>query len=286
MHARDSLEVAALVVLHGPALISSQTRISPTAIEQYWTASKSRLDRWAGALKSFGSSEASDGRSDDERWNHLRPVLEEILIAEILTRVWTALLSAHDRRHQLSNTEPIGRSVMLGHLEARQRVLGLLVSSVEVNTRHGLVVERLRRQAERWTDLLLGHLLTLEDVGEFAIDADRAREFSEDLRHQARQGNAQSGWALTLVSLRGAFRQGLSGGSPNPDLNSRIASSVLACFPSELFDSTGVFQSLWLLRLTSYANDAQGMIQELLCSDDSADRTCRPNRRNLRWFSE
>ena len=52
--------------------------------------------------------------------------------------------------------------------------------------------------------------------------------------------------------------------SPNADLNARIATAILSCFPAELFDSTGQFRSLWLLRLFNATSDAQGMIAELL----------------------
>ena len=43
-----------------------------------------------------------------------------------------------------------------------------------------------------------------------------------------------------------------------------IAASILACFPGDLFDSTGQFQSLWLIRLNNSAADAQVMLDELL----------------------
>ena len=66
------------------------------------------------------------------------------------------------------------------------------------------------------------------------------------------------------ASLRAAFRTGLSPLSPNAGLNTRIANSILSCFPSEAFDSTGLLRSPWLMRLTDVADDTQGMIAELL----------------------
>ena len=55
--------------------------------------------------------------------------------------------------------------------------------------------------------------------------------------------------------------------SPNGALNARIAAAVLSCFGAELFDSTGVFRSLWMLRLTNATADAEGMLEELLARD-------------------
>ena len=73
-----------------------------------------------------------------------------------------------------------------------------------------------------------------------------------------------------LSSLRAAFRQGLTAESPNGDLNARIAAAILSCFPPELFDSTGQFRSLWLLRLANATADAQGMIAELLSPEPAS----------------
>ena len=77
--------------------------------------------------------------------------------------------------------------------------------------------------------------------------------------------------------------------SPNADLNARIASSILSCFQPELFDSTGLFCSMWLMRLVNAANDAQGMLDELLCTektlptaqDSPVDRTYLRSRKRF-----
>ncbi|HEY8368605.1 MAG TPA: hypothetical protein VIM86_04745, partial [Thermodesulfobacteriota bacterium] len=52
--------------------------------------------------------------------------------------------------------------------------------------------------------------------------------------------------------------------SPNADLNERIAAGILACFPPELFDSTGLFHSLWMVRLRYATEEAEGMLEELI----------------------
>ena len=101
-------------------------------------------------------------------------------------------------------------------------------------------LNHLRRRAERWTDLLVGHLARYGDVAEFAIDADRAVEFSRDLEFQTDQEGGRQAWPLLQASLRAAFQRGLAPVSPNEDLNAQIASAILSCFPADLFDSTGL----------------------------------------------
>ena len=182
----------------------------------------------------------------------------------MLTRVWTAVLCGCDRRRGSLEAEPVARSVLIGHLEARHRALTFLVQGPNVDMEAAVRLNQIRRRVERWTDVLIGRLAGGDDFGEFAFDAERARDFGRDLHFQSRRPGGRHVWAMTLTSLRTAFCRCLAPASPNGDLNRRIASSVLACFPAEVFDSTGQFRSLWLQRLWNAASDAQGMIAELL----------------------
>ena len=270
MHARELVELAALLSAHGPALIQSSRRIPAGSIEQYWTASKIREDRWARSLRDFADRSDLDARHYRTRWPALRSVLEEILTAEVLTRVWTAVLCAHDRRRGTDEVEPVARSVMSGHMEARHRVLSLMVHGRGIDAEAALKLNRLRRRAERWTDLLVGHLAVMHDVSEFAVDPRRAEDFAADLHCSSSLQGGRHAWPLVMASLRAAFQRGLSPDSPNADLNARIAAAILSCYPPELFDSTGFLRSLWMTRLTNITEDTQEMIEELLALERPA----------------
>jgi hypothetical protein len=267
MHARELIELAALISAHGPALVHSDVQIPARGIEQYWTNSKIRLDHWARSLKAFTRQAEPGVRRTEQEWLEIRGALEEILTGEILTRVWTAVLCAYDRTRGTDEAESVARSVLLGHIEARHRVLMLMTHGRRIEPRAVVKLNRLRRHCERWTDLLVGRLGDLPDVAEFAVDAKRAQDFAEDVT--ARRGFEPSrlAWPLLLVSLRTGFQRELGAVSPNADVNARIASAILACFPSQMFDSTGLFGSLWLMRITSAAEEAQTMIEELLAPE-------------------
>lgn len=265
MHTYELLELAALVSVHGPVLVRNSPPISPKSVERYWIASKSRLDRWGRTLKAL--STANDARqpgSPDAVSLSVRGVLEEILTGEVLTRLWTAAMCAYDRRRGTDVAEPVVRSVLIGHLEARHRVLTLLVRGPVVGAEQAVRLNQLRRRTERWTDMLLASLAEWCDVGEFAFDPERTKDFAEDLSFQASMKGGQHAWPLVIASLRAAFRQGLCPTCPNFDLNAQIGESVLSAFSADLFDSTGLVQSLWMARLSSITNDAQGMVAELL----------------------
>jgi hypothetical protein len=282
MHVRELVEVAGIVALNGPLIVRRAGSLSPVHLEQYWAASKCRFEDWHRRLKCptpFGaerSSEEVDNRVE------LRAALDEIFVSEMLTRVWSAVLVGHDRRWQTSVDEPVAHSVLISHMEARHRALSLLLDSQSFSIREALSINRLRRRVERWTDVLIGGLLAECDAREFAVDADRAIDFAADLDRRRTAPGGRQAWRMTLVSLRNAFQKGLHPIAANPDANARITASILGCIGDDLFDSTGLLQSLWMIRLSAVASDAQGLIEELLAPEAwlaPAGRFAPPRRR-------
>lgn len=205
-----------------------------------------------------GSSQATAARIQ------ATAMLEEIFLGEVLTRVWTAVLVAHAERQQFEDGETIGRNIFLGHQEARNRALRLLVEAPGINPHEAVALNRTRRKAERWSDLLVGHLATSAEVCQFAVSPDRARDFATDLLAQGYPGrHAAEIWKWTLAGLRIAFRQNVGGSTSNGELNAQVAAGVLGCFSAETFDSIGLFQSLWMARLKSTAADAEVRLNQL-----------------------
>ena len=116
--------------------------------------------------------------------------------------------------------------------------------------------------------MLVGYLAGLHDISEFAIDPERAEDFAEDLSYRNQLLGGRHAWPLIQASLRANFSKGLASDSPNGDLNQKIATSILSCFPPEVFDGTGLFRSIWMTRLSSVTGDAQGMIDQLIRSSE------------------
>lgn len=258
-------------------------------LEAYWSASKSRIDRWGRTLKRY--KETADSADENRRralWQRTRVVIEEVLSGEVLTRVWTAVLCAHDRRRDTELAGPIAKSVMNGHLETRHRALNLLAHEPSIEVREAAAVNRYRRRVERWTDLLIAHLIAAHDVSEFAPNPERARDFAEDIRHKADAQSGISVWPVTLASLRAAFRDICSSASPNADLNARIASAIVGCFPADVFETTGIFRSLWLTRLMCATDEAQVLIDKLFDAEGGISEAAYADRQaaqdqTVRW---
>lgn len=267
MHARELVEFAALLASNGPAIIGHATRLSDSGLEQYWSASRSRQECWGRSLKTF-SYELQYAQSKDmvTRWAEIRDVLEEILTTEVLTRIWGAVCCGYEQRRGLDEASPIVRNVLAGHLEARHRALNLMVYGHGLRVEEAVSLNRMRRRNERWNDMLLGYLPESTEAAEFAFSPARVKEFAADARDSIQPETA---WSLLLTSLRIAYQRQTCATSPNEGLNRRVAAAVLACLPSELFESTGTLKSLWLLRMQHAANDTQGMIEQLLALENT-----------------
>ncbi len=220
MHARELIELAGLVSAHGPLLMEGRQQLPAECLEQYWTSSKVRLDRWTRTLREFAGQ--TDARRRRAQWPVARATLEEIFAAEVLTRVWTAVLCGYDRRRGSDDAEPLARSVLSGHVEARHRALLVLASGPGIDAAAAAQLNRLRRRAERWTDLLVGQLAGAFELAEFAANPERARDFAADLSGGSPRPAASPGRCCRLrcrrrsgaCSLRSAPMRTSTPGSP------------------------------------------------------------------------
>jgi len=265
MNPSQIIELAGIVATQGPLVVTSVPRLSTSALTQYWSVSKCRIDGWCRRLIKF----RRDGQELGPRWTHpqwpmIEPVLENILACEMLARVWTAVVVAHDCRRGLGETEPLVRSVLSGQLDARHRLLSLLVDGPHGKKSGVDAVNNFRRRCDRWTDMLLARLMPLHDVSEFAHDPERCRLAAEDLEEERRAGHEAVAWNLTLHSLHAAFFNTWTDAACEHEMNARLASAILGCFPAESFNGTGVFRSLWQARLETATSDLSGMLDELL----------------------
>jgi hypothetical protein len=284
MRSVETLELALLLASHGQAVADAAglpgggAGFAPAALGRYWAAARSRHDAWGHDLKRLaGASPADLAR----RAPRAAALVEEVLAADVLLRVWTAVLCLCDRRHGQGDAGPVARAVYSAHVEARQRALRLLVASGGLPPRTAVGLDRLRRQTERWADVMLGRLAAHGSDAwllEFAASSARAADFAEGLRGADAPSTAATAWTIHQASLRAAFRT-LGRPPAHPEHGERVAAAILGCLPSELFDGAGLPRSLWPLRLAAAASDAQGMI-DALCQLEAPPLRGRPGEAN------
>jgi hypothetical protein len=282
MHTRELIELAGLIATRGEILTAHANYLQADGTAAYWSAAQCRSARWSHALKQHSLRVCSSASQQaGGLWTSIRPTLEEILSSDVLCRVFAAICCGHEKRHGGNELTPIVRVVMSGQIETRMRAMNLLVYGHGLRTEDSVRLNRLRKQTERWVDLLLSLLADQFDVADFSFREERLREFTAQWR-PGKIGQAQR--SLTLASLRIAYQYSLSHVVANADLNRKLASGVLGCLNSDAFDSTGLMKSMWLENMSRTADDAQGMLNDLFADDPPPRagfiRTDSPHRTN------
>ncbi|MCA9269237.1 MAG: hypothetical protein KDA41_12235 [Planctomycetales bacterium] len=265
MHACDLVHLAALVANEGQTFVTTPLRRSTTSFHEYWAASRQRIDSWTLAF--FRHEKGIAAQDTPPEADVLRPVIEEILLSEVLTRVFAALCVAHDECHQGSLVGPVARSAFIGHQESRNRALTAILNGRGLAPRSVRRMNVLRQKCERWTDLLLAHIHTLGDVEAYAFDVDRMEDFAQDLAEPSGEAARLLTRSLTDVALQHSLRRGVTPESPSAKLNHQIAASVVACLPWGQIGSAGVFGPLWQVRMEHTTNETQELVDELLAMD-------------------
>jgi hypothetical protein len=264
MNVAELVELAALVSAESGSLLESPVGSFAPGLDAYWAASKSRLDRWSRRLKSCRALPTESAKAPSAGGRMIVALCEEILVSEILSRVWTAALSAVDRAAGQGELEPIGRSVMVGHQDARNRVLHLIAAGKRSESaRVATKLNRLRCACERWTDLLLAPLSELADVTTLAHNPARVADMADDFRDEA-DSVAPQRRMMFAASLKSAFPPTLGMPTLNTDLNAQLAAGVLACFDQDTVAGISLAPWLWHARVMNATAAAERWVGELL----------------------
>ncbi len=265
MHARHQLEIAGWIAANAESIINTIDQTENVLLETYWLSMKTRTSRWNAALKTFERDLESKDR-DFNPWPALEIILEEIVVAESLTRVWSAVIVSFDLHLGVKEFSPLAHSVFISHMETRNRVIRLLLRSRGENELVFDRINQLRRSVEKWTDLFLGLLPCKEIARNFSFDSKRHEDFSREgnLGDPELSDQRVHTW---LASAEKTFAQQCKKWSANPELNRRIVEGIFACIPNQLFESSELpplVASLW--REKSHAN-AQALIDRLSLLD-------------------
>lgn len=246
MNQRMVAEFSAMVAAQAPLLVEGTGSISDGPLWVYWQHSKTMLSRWRRAVDE-AVSQPNTGDSAE-----LIAIASNILVAEMLTRVWGAVLVASDERQIIRRAAPIAKNVLTAHQQSRASVLRMLVHSSVLPIEQLAELDRLRRRVERWTDVLLGPLVVRygDLLAPFAFDLRRAKDFGEGQTGERFQTTAQPAWSFLMAGLRSAFHQSRPVLSSHTDPMQPILNTILATFPDGAFQSEGPIKSLRLARIS------------------------------------
>jgi hypothetical protein len=260
MHARELVQLAATVASHASLLVHSGEPFPEAAIELYWIASKSRQDGWGRALKQYTSEKQQLLSSSEQTGYWIKPILEEVLTAEPLTRIWTAVCELADAKRETAAAGPVAQNILTGHLEARNRVLNLMVYGYGLRVEEAVALNRLRLRNERWTDTLLSLIGPAAGRAQWAFQPRLVRRLAISIRQRDSAFGKNVATSLLMATLSAAYYRSTSTDTPHAEFNRRIACSVISCFPPQAFDATGQLISLRQLLLLQSTGDTQGQL--------------------------
>ncbi len=250
---RQITDFSALIAAHAHSIIESPQPLDESNLVACWrtgrdltVASLSRIDRI-----SRGSSTA-DNHQDELTSETLTSVLNQSFAAEMLVRTWAAILKARATlQTDLSGT--IAQQLLSLQLKTRHQLLKFLVNHADANCPHMAAIDRFRRKAERWTDLLLCELMLRFGVPEFAIDPRRSRNFGIDYFQNQPVAESQLTWRLLSAGLRSSFQNEFADEVRQHDLPGEFVQSILGCLPEDAFHADGPARSIRIVRLNRSA---------------------------------
>ena len=259
MHARKLIEVAIMVSQCKNNAASAMPHVD-AHYQDYWVSSRSRLQAWHHALQSYNVYLREGGTQLFTNFDNAESIFHEVLLSEVLTRVWSAESARHDVATGSNEFEPIARNVFISHEDARHRTLRLLTLGTGFSSEELTSLNRLRRSCERWTDLLLSNYAKHLDVQHLAFDKERMLDFADEHRRAAHQRRQQ--WRLLAASARHAFHVRSSAPAANPENNRRIAEAIspFVVTPSVASHQQTAFET----RMDDIAVEAQRMLDDLI----------------------
>ncbi|MDA1230099.1 MAG: hypothetical protein O2856_04935 [Planctomycetota bacterium] len=235
-------EVAALMAAHGQMFIEQTNEVSTEAVGDYYVQSRNRFNRWMRDL-----TDLEHGLQISEPLHLMglaagrsatREIAEQILINEMVARIWTVLLLARDISNGIDRIRPVARNIHLGHLAVRHKAMGVVLADDRMTPTDLLAIDKLRKSAERWTDLLCSAIMGQYNLWEFAYDEERAKEFLRDRIDQAGLSHRSRGWVLILAGIRHSFKEVDGLAAQIHDDDRRLIRLMLNCFPSDAPEMT------------------------------------------------
>ena len=235
-------EVAAMMAAHSQLFIEQTDEVSSETVGDYYVLSRNRFNRWMRDLNDLEHGLRISnplylvgqiaGRSAT------RAVTEQILINEMISRIWTVLLLARDISNGIDRIRPVARNIYLGHLAVRHKALGVALADDRMSPNDLLAIDQLRKSSERWTDLLCCSIMGQYNLWEFAFDQDRAMEFLRDRVDQAGLSHRNRSWVLIQAGLRHSFQDTAGLSAPVHDDDRQLVRLILNSFPENAPEMT------------------------------------------------
>ena len=244
MHSGWLVEMAGLWGFHGSMLVCERLALPAEAVNEYWLRSRLRFDGWTAMLSSNRVQTSSLSIARRVRgWHQLRTVIEEILLAEPLTRVCVAVAAQLEERQVDCDSRAILHNVLTTHAEVRNRCLKIILDGVERGISEANELNRLRHYLEHWTDMLLGYFANSSLGAQYSFSESRMEEFADDYSQRMLGSQFKVVWSLLQSSCRIWLDDHCDCAPASPRMNQRICEAAIGMIHPHLFDSLGCMRT-------------------------------------------
>ncbi len=267
MHAKQLAALAGWVASQANSIVQSNS-INLTTQTEYWLNSRCRFQRWHSALKVF-HSDLSEPQPLHDPWPAIKVVVQEVVCAELLTRIWATVLCLQDQVSGDNKFTGIANGTFVGHVEVRNRAMQLLLRSPSEQQNVVAELHSLCNRMERWTDLWLSMIEPVDLAAKFAFDSSRVNDFKLD-QANSRLSDAANGVSkddeagLMLASFTSSLNLESLQHPANPDLNQSIGADIIHSVPDDRYSSKTLPHDTWRLKLEQSYQDAEALVSELL----------------------
>jgi hypothetical protein len=281
------VEMANVWAYHAHGRVEVDTPFPTEAVHEYWIRCRTRFDGWNSILNHCQRQIRSLSMSQRVRsWQKLKSVIEEVLLAEPLTRVGVAIAARLEERQIDNDSRAILHNIYTSHCEVRSRCLRLIVDGIERGISEADELNSLRHYLEHWTDMLLGYFASSSSAYEYCFTEERVTDFAGDYSEQQLGDRAQVVWSLLIASCRTWLDKHVDHKPVSPKANRQVCDAAMAMIHPDLFDSMGLMQSHLIQRIERGLQSAgetlerleSGNIDALSMILQSNGKTCVANR--------
>jgi hypothetical protein len=249
-----------LLALHGTRFVQATEPLSNTDLYQLQRLSRRRLKLWWDAIAVL-----SAGGDATRRNGALEPLAQEILVAEMLSRLAAAWLTACGAARNRRDVERLTRPIVMDQMQAKYAVLRAWIDGGPP-LGASLRLNRLRRVTERWCDFLLGHSAIGDVAAEFAVDTGRMSEY----RDSASAGDRDVSTHLALLSLRHSVPDVDIADSARAETHRAMLQLLIALLPGAAFHWDGRVKGELARRVTG------GYLLNDLCATQGLFQSAEP----------
>ncbi len=259
MHAFWLIELTAAIVLQGPTWQRNPVAIPSRMSKGYWTFSRQRINQWHEQLHRIREHLDRPGAiRRASLWAEAQPVIEEVLLSEMLTRYLACYAAFLEKRNVDCDSAPIARNIYASHSEVRNRCLHLMLYAPGLPVELSVHLNRLRFLMERWIDQILGCLPEETDSEQFCFSYENLADARRYQRGQQHEMCNRLWWSLLLAGLRGNISGQIDRRPNSPRLNALIAQQVLGMLTPEHFDHLGILKSIRQQSLETVVEETDG----------------------------